>query len=488
MGRMAYNAPELIINSSTKYVNSVDFWSLGILAYEIITGAKPFVPHLPLAQWVLRVREKKSDHITIYEDDNGEFIYSNQIARECHISNRLSELMTPWFQLAFEWNPKQRGCVFEKTQTGSEVDGDVAPVQVLKFFQSLDDILTRKVLTIFVLTNHKNLSMEVDDNTEMGDLIAFIEREALIPAAQCHFIWPKTEFNVENDVIKSLSRPVDFYIDGCFDKPMVFVTQLTNEKQLDDRRDEIFSAEVPHTVQNVLSNHEKRLKVHTLRQFARDALYFVRNENNKFKQCLDGWCNFAVQLKNDIDFLQLNVKRMQCLIYGVSGALEIYQTTIEMANEKSVNHDANWLEKITQNIERLVNACHKITVRHGSLHRRSREVCQHELLLKRNTQDFYDIVKFARAFNAIHDQILRNNLPPKPHFELFQCVYKCLKQRDSLLRDKAFIDMQRYVLGLNSIASVILEFKMCFFFRFALEISIGFSSNSLKLRRHWKNL
>lgn len=31
----------------------------------------------------------------------------------------------------------------------------------------------------------------------------------------------------------------------------------------------------------------------------------------------------------------------------------------------------------------------------------------------------------------------------KPHFELFQCAYKCLKRRDQLLHNKEFIELQR---------------------------------------------
>lgn len=45
VGTLNYVAPELLCNE--KYSCSVDYWSLGILFYEIITGKRPFLPLMP---------------------------------------------------------------------------------------------------------------------------------------------------------------------------------------------------------------------------------------------------------------------------------------------------------------------------------------------------------------------------------------------------------------------------------------------------------
>lgn len=446
LGKLSYVAPELIINTTENYGCSVDYWSFGVMVYEIITGSKPFVPHLPLAQWMLCVRQKKSMHISIYEDNNGEYVFTNRIPAENHISSKLVQLFEHWFQLAFEWSPKQRGHIFEKPDSNGLQENDddsIAPVQVLKFFQSLDEIVAKKILTIFVLTTHMYLSMEVNDDTKMDDLLDYIEQKAGIPASMCHIVMSRSENDIEIDVKNNANKPIDFYADECTNEPMIYVIQLTNEKHVNEKEAEIMSANVPLIVHNVLSNPEKPLKLHTLRQFARSALYFVRHEKASHQRCLNGWFDFATQLNHDIEECQQSVHRMQRLIYGVSGALEIYNSTLKMANANSIAHDDKWLEKITQNIERLVSACDKITVRHSSLHRRSREVCQNELLSKRNAQDYYDIVNLTKAYAVLHEQIIRNNLPSKPHFELYQCVCKCLKKRDILLRNNAFIEMKR---------------------------------------------
>lgn len=49
VGTLEYIAPELCMTD--RYTNSVDYWSLGVIAFEIVTGTRPFVPHLLLAQW-----------------------------------------------------------------------------------------------------------------------------------------------------------------------------------------------------------------------------------------------------------------------------------------------------------------------------------------------------------------------------------------------------------------------------------------------------
>lgn len=455
MGKMVYIAPELI--TSDKYSFSADYWSIGVVVYEVITGFRPFVPHLPLAQWVLRVREKKSENITIIENNTGEFVYLNQIFRENRISNKLASLLENWFQLALEWNPKQRGCVFETSDTNqNKKSSETPPVQVLKFFRSIDDIQATKILTIFVLTNHKYLSFEIDENTTNNELLAFIERETNIPTSECHIIVSKENAAADDNGSYRSDKPIDLYIHDNFDKPMVFVAKIVDfdsnlpatlgDKNVCNQSDEIIAeADVPMSVQSVLRHHEQRLKLHSLRKFANDTLYFVRNENNKYKTCLDGWYNFSLQLNHKIDTCQTNVRQMQSTIYGVFGALELYKETLQLAQEKLID-DTTWFDqhsKLQQNVELLVNACDKITIRFGSVYRRCREMCQHELLVKRNTQDFYDIINVTKAYDILCKQLSSNNILPKPHFELFQCAYKCLKQRDHLLRNKAFIEMQR---------------------------------------------
>ena len=41
-------APELFLGQD--YTRSVDYWSLGLLAHEIVTGQRPFLPNMSPGQ------------------------------------------------------------------------------------------------------------------------------------------------------------------------------------------------------------------------------------------------------------------------------------------------------------------------------------------------------------------------------------------------------------------------------------------------------
>lgn len=443
-----YIAPELI--TSDKYNCSADYWSLGIIAYEMATGTKPFAAHLPSGQWVLRVRDKKSNHITIVEKDDGEFIYSDRIMPENKLSLKFAEMLEAWLRIALEWHPKQRGMVFEQTN-GSNQEA-TAPVQRLKFFDSLDQLEQTKILIIFMLTSHRSLSMAIDTNTTYDDILAFIETEAKIPKSKCHLIR-------SNDTISPIdkdSKPIELFAGNDNDRPMLYVNQIggigststSNLASLD--AEPTIAIEIPASVRNVLLNHEQRLKVHSLRKFAADTLHFVQRENQTYQWCLYGWLNYALQLNQAIESSRQDVRQMQCQVYGLKGALELYDQTLNVSEasceigEDTIAKFTEQRTKIATNIQLLVDACEKIVNRYESVNRRSRDASQNELLLKyRETGDLYDVANVVRAYDTLRAQINNKKFVDKPHFELFQCAYKCLKRRDTFLRNKNFVELQR---------------------------------------------
>lgn len=49
VGTLQYLAPELLYSKT--YSCSVDYWSMGLVAFEIICGTRPFLPNMSPAQW-----------------------------------------------------------------------------------------------------------------------------------------------------------------------------------------------------------------------------------------------------------------------------------------------------------------------------------------------------------------------------------------------------------------------------------------------------
>lgn len=56
VGTLQYLAPELL--EQQKYTVTVDYWSFGTLAFECITGFRPFLPNWQPVQWHTKVRQK----------------------------------------------------------------------------------------------------------------------------------------------------------------------------------------------------------------------------------------------------------------------------------------------------------------------------------------------------------------------------------------------------------------------------------------------
>ena len=62
VGTLEYLAPELFLHN--EYTTTVDNWSFGLLAHEIVTGRRPFLPNHSMAEILEALKKKKN---TIFE-------------------------------------------------------------------------------------------------------------------------------------------------------------------------------------------------------------------------------------------------------------------------------------------------------------------------------------------------------------------------------------------------------------------------------------
>lgn len=77
VGTLQYLAPELL--EQQKYTVTVDYWSFGTLAFECITGFRPFLPNWQPVQWHSKVRQKSEVDIVVSEDLNGTVKFSSSL-------------------------------------------------------------------------------------------------------------------------------------------------------------------------------------------------------------------------------------------------------------------------------------------------------------------------------------------------------------------------------------------------------------------------
>lgn len=340
VGTIEYLAPELIHDQ--KYNNAVDYWSMGVIAFEIICGCRPFIPHAPVAQWLLQLKQKRSEHICITEDNSSQYIFNNNIFNENRIPKSLKSMLEKWLVLALEWNPKQRGHVFEqpKTQTSRTAppssprtvtfaeDVQTGPVKVLKIFTLLDEILNTKIITIFSLYNYKFISFIINETTTISELKEFLEKETDINRNEIEFVLPIDQ-TIEK--IDENTKAIDLYIPKFYDKPMLYVmrrpirvagrdqTPITNEN---------IKPVIPRNIQMLFENDKTKLKPHILKQFINNCYYFVREEKRLYDVFIDGIKNYIWCIDHEITIFKEKIQEMQRAVYGIAGSYNLYKDVL----------------------------------------------------------------------------------------------------------------------------------------------------------------
>ncbi|XP_049283598.1 inhibitor of nuclear factor kappa-B kinase subunit beta [Anopheles funestus] len=467
VGTVEYIAPDLIY--CDRYNCSVDYWSMGVIGFEIITGVRPFIPHAPITRWMMHVQQKKSADIAITEDNRENYTYHTEIFAENHISHCLRKQLERWFMLALEWNPKQRGYVpytaaatpengaksVEDKQTinGSPASGST----VLKIFSLLDQILQKRILVLFSLYDCRWIDFEVTPETSLATLRDHVYQVTGIPVEEIDFILPleQKETRVEND-----TRPFDLYLADFYDKPMVYVVHRGSRESIVQRD---LKPCIPKSITDVFQNIKIKLKPHVLRQFIANSYYFIAQEQRLYVLLLDGVRNYGLTLNDSIARRKDEIGRMNKVVYAILGGVEYHKLAVHHACDAlnaakripSASFETateQWKEKCTRietNVRKLAEMADKISRRYESVLKRSRDALRHTLLHDYEQQDYFGLKNVEGRYEQTRARILEKITNERSHMDMSQAVYECLKRRDVLLRDASFQELQRQLLDVR---------------------------------------
>uniref|UniRef100_A0A1L8DKU4 IkappaB kinase n=1 Tax=Nyssomyia neivai TaxID=330878 RepID=A0A1L8DKU4_9DIPT len=463
VGTMEYLAPELL--HSDKYSCTVDYWSLGLIAFEIICGCRPFLPHASMAQWMLRVKQKRSEHICIVEDQEGNVQYRSELFPENHITSSFKQRMEQWLRLVLEWNPKQRGYVFEVPQEAEQTvkkvkfteniedDEEVSPkgpIQILKTFTMLDEILEKKILTIFSLFTYEFLSYEVHPQHRVSDLRAWVAESTKVPSEYLDFILPiiQSLHSIDED-----TKLVDLYIEDNFKDPMLFVMRKGSILGSDVK------PKIPDSFIGVFEAPKTKLKVQVLKRFASNSCYFLRNEQLLYTTAISGIYNFALWLNDQITKFKPTLGQMVESAFELRGLLKSYENSLSHTKEKLLEREMisvlstsfiSWQEcydRMLSNANKLIEASRKIWVRYDSILKRSREAVKNKVF--DGTDDIFNVSCLDKYYDKIRYDIIEKRITEDSHKDMLKIVYKCLKDRDNLLRNRDFLKYQEFILGIQ---------------------------------------
>ncbi|XP_017786619.1 PREDICTED: inhibitor of nuclear factor kappa-B kinase subunit beta-like isoform X2 [Nicrophorus vespilloides] len=162
VGTLHYLAPEILMNET--YNCNVDYWSFGIVVFEVICGILPFLHRKNPAQRHECLIKKSPDVIYIYETLSGETKYSNEITIENNVSPLLRKHLERWLRIMLRFDPKDRGL------TGNSRN----------VFEELDHILNTRIIRVFSVFNYRIYHYEIDDTTMLSTLMDWIKTDTSI--------------------------------------------------------------------------------------------------------------------------------------------------------------------------------------------------------------------------------------------------------------------------------------------------------------------
>lgn len=145
VGTLVYLAPELY--DRRQYTYTVDYWSFGVLAFEMATGVRPFFHDLSPVEWIPMVKHKKDSVIYAFKTRQGNE-YSTRLPDWCSLNEVFKEDFTSWLRTMLAFNPKNR---VSEPQSSLEV---------------MLAMLNRRVAHVYDSVHQKTLSFSENSNAQ----------------------------------------------------------------------------------------------------------------------------------------------------------------------------------------------------------------------------------------------------------------------------------------------------------------------------------
>ncbi|KAK6641990.1 hypothetical protein RUM44_013713 [Polyplax serrata] len=262
VGTIQYIAPELFLGKA--YTSSVDYWSFGLLAHEIITGYRPFLPGFNPSDWMRQIQNKERNIICVLENANGDITYSTTISRRNHVSRCLLRHIEKWLQLALDWDGQTRGREPDRNR----------PV----IFEELANILCKKIVKVFSVPTYETLSYEITPETDIYDLRRWLGDDSDLELDNQHLLLSNGKsLNMRGNLLNALKTEK-------LDKNSISIF-LYNSGSISIRNT---VRNVPKYVEDLLDDADRSLRYRHLKRRCADSVYFLQSEATNYRNLLQG--------------------------------------------------------------------------------------------------------------------------------------------------------------------------------------------------------
>ncbi|CAG9788393.1 unnamed protein product [Diatraea saccharalis] len=440
VGTLQYLAPEIFYSKT--YSNSVDYWSFGLLAFEIICGTRPFLPFMAPVQWMPHVKAKTHDDICVYETFHGDIKYSNEIFPENHISQPLKCLIEDWLKIALEWDPKLRGRDAPSKVTFDIPSEEKSTSSKVIIFSLLENILSKKILKVFSVATLSHYAFEIDNTTTAQMLKSWIEKDIGLP------IEDQIIITQNNYVCIGINEILLKYWDENSNNTMfLFSKSVLITENLEIKVPELVQRYTKSTASPELMQNFKNCQ-----NLHKNCFYFVMAQMELYDSLIKGLFVRSESLKNESKDLLLRHNMVDKSL----GKLLVKEETIKQFSDQGKDHIKHLRENglatnalggfeklfkevddITEDINKLQNAWSQLTVRVESAAKRRIEGISTDLntfVTKYNYQALF--TKAQNTYIAYKKIENYNDYKSREKvIDIIQVFKDCIKLRNKILAE-----------------------------------------------------
>ena len=254
VGTLQYIAPELFLEMP--YTKAVDYWSLGLITFEIITGVRPFLPNLSPGQWMQHVSKKSADDICIYQDhlNEEEIIATDKLFPENHLGKSLVSEFEVFLRSLLQWDPNKRG----KDESSR-----------LVLFDQLTELISKKRIKVVCMDRKYD---KLDYVCSPGSNL------------QAFKTWLRSEIEITEDSVLLLSAS-GLEVDNINAEDIVYVyeTFYRNTQEYLTEWNQHRKLDIPNLLQTCLKNPRQEIPHQQYKKACSHLYFFVRREHD---QCL----------------------------------------------------------------------------------------------------------------------------------------------------------------------------------------------------------
>uniref|UniRef100_F6RS10 Inhibitor of nuclear factor kappa-B kinase subunit beta n=2 Tax=Monodelphis domestica TaxID=13616 RepID=F6RS10_MONDO len=314
VGTLQYLAPELL--EQQKYTVTVDYWSFGTLAFECITGFRPFLPNWQPVQWHSKVRQKSELDIVVSEDLSGGVKFSSCLPYPNNLNSILAQRLEKWLQLMLMWQARQRG-----------TDPTYGPNGC---FKALDDILNLKLVHILNMVTGTVHTYPIMEKESLQSLKARIQADTGIPEEDQELLQeaglalfsdkPATQCIVDSKL--NDDRILDMDLIFLFDN-----RKITYETQISPRPP-------PESVSCILQEPKRNLPFFQLRKVWGQVWHTIRTLKEDCSQLQQGQRAAMMNLLRNNSSLSKMKNLMASMSQQLKAKLDFFKTSIQIDLEK----------------------------------------------------------------------------------------------------------------------------------------------------------